>query len=59
VIANGTCDEIFCDTADCGPALGIPNYLCPDGTAGGLTGRCLRNAYGSCGWEIRECANNK
>ena len=33
----------------------MPSYDCGDGTLGGPTGRCLANADGSCGWEVREC----
>jgi len=44
-----------CDPASCGPVLGLPNWLCPDGTVGGPTGRCLRRTDGSCGWEILDC----
>jgi hypothetical protein len=29
--------------------------MCPDGSLGGNTGRCLRHANGACGWEIRAC----
>jgi hypothetical protein len=45
---------LLCEPADCGPALGIPNWLCPDGSTGGPTGRCLLRD-GRCGWEVREC----
>jgi len=39
----------------CGPALGMPNYLCPDGvTVAGPTGHCLDNGS-SCGWEVISC----
>lgn len=39
----------------CGPALGMPNYLCADGkTVGGPTGKCL-DLGGKCGWEIVDC----
>ena len=44
-----------CAKADCGPQLGIPNWTCADGTVGGPTGRCLRLASGTCGWEINNC----
>lgn len=46
-----------CDAAtDCGPAPGIPNWTCEDGSVGGPTGRCLRDAAnGQCGWEINWC----
>jgi hypothetical protein len=44
-----------CDKVDCGPQLGIPNWTCADGSVGGPTGRCLKRAGGSCGWEINNC----
>lgn len=44
-----------CAPADCGPAPLGATYLCSDGTAGGVTGRCIESADGVCGWEIREC----
>jgi hypothetical protein len=44
-----------CDTAKCGPQLGIASRMCADGTFAGPTGRCLLNADGSCGWEIATC----
>lgn len=45
-----------CDATACGPQLGMPNALCPDGSVGGPTDRCLRDlASGQCGWEIRSC----
>jgi hypothetical protein len=44
-----------CDKSACGPQLGLPNQICADGSMGGPTGRCLKNANGSCGWEIRQC----
>lgn len=44
-----------CQPGDCGPQLGLPNWTCEDGTMGGPTGRCLRRAGGSCGWEINDC----
>jgi hypothetical protein len=44
-----------CDVAKCGPQLGLPNGMCPDGTISGPTGRCLLNADGSCGWEVLQC----
>jgi hypothetical protein len=39
----------------CGPALGMPSIVCPDGSIGGNTGKCLARPDGTCGWEIREC----
>jgi hypothetical protein len=45
-----------CKATDCGPALGMPNYLCPDGkTVAGPTGKCLASATGTCGWEVVTC----
>lgn len=44
-----------CAPGACGPALGMPNVLCPDGSTGGPTGRCLQRPDGRCAWEIREC----
>jgi len=46
---------VECAPAACGPQLGMPNFVCPDGSTGGPTGRCLEHASGQCGWEIREC----
>lgn len=47
---------VDCSAPDaCGPALGMPNHLCPDGTTtAGPTGRCLDKG-GVCGWEIIDC----
>ncbi len=44
-----------CPVESCGPAMGMPNRQCGDGSSGGPTGRCLRNAEGTCGWEVRSC----
>ncbi|MBS2018331.1 MAG: tail fiber domain-containing protein [Deltaproteobacteria bacterium] len=44
-----------CPTSSCGPALGAPAKTCSDGSIGGNTGKCIANADGSCGWELREC----
>ena len=46
-----------CDSRECGPALGMPNRLCPDGVNfDGPTGRCLRDpVFDVCGWEIASC----
>ncbi len=47
-INNGTCT--------CGPQLGMPNRLCPDGNnVAGPTGNCVRHADGTCGWQVAEC----
>jgi len=45
----------LCDERACGPALGMPNVLCEDGSVGGPTGRCLELPDGGCGWEVRRC----
>ena len=46
----------LCAEEECGPALGMPNTLCPDGSFAGPTDRCLRDLEtGSCGWEVRSC----
>jgi hypothetical protein len=46
-----------CDPAECGPPLGMPNWLCPDGESiAGPTDRCLEDPeVGQCGWEIADC----
>ncbi len=47
-------DDGDCVVEDCGtPVLG--SYVCPDGSLGGSTGRCIRNEDEVCAWEIREC----
>ena len=43
-----------CEVTKCGPQLGLPTIMCADGSAGGNTGRCLLNADGTCGWEVRD-----
>lgn len=49
--ASGECDE-----AACGPRMGMPNQLCPDGrTMSGPTGRCVVRPDGACGWEVLAC----
>ena len=47
----------LCEPVECGPLLGMPNWLCPDGeNFGGPTDRCLRDLEtGACGWEILSC----
>jgi hypothetical protein len=46
----------LCREEDCGPALGMPNWVCDDGSVGGPTGRCLLDAETrACGWEVRSC----
>ena len=50
VVAGAPCDESLC-----GPRPLSPTLLCSDGSTGGNTGNCLRNADLTCGWEFREC----
>ena len=60
-LADGTCawtpstDPSCSDPTSCGPAPGIPSWLCADGSAGGFTGRCIASAAGTCEWEVRAC----
>jgi hypothetical protein len=45
-----------CAVERCGPPLGMPSRLCPDGkSVSGPTGRCLQQPSGACGWEIAAC----
>lgn len=44
-----------CEAGACGPALGMANYTCSDGTIAGPTGRCILNQDGTCGWEVVAC----
>jgi hypothetical protein len=58
--AAGTCAlrpaAEACPPEDCGPALGMPNAICPDGeTIAGPTGRCLRRVDEVCSWEVIFC----
>jgi hypothetical protein len=43
------------DKEACGPAPGAPAIQCSDGSTGGNTGRCIVQADGQIGWEMREC----
>lgn len=47
----------LCPKSACGPQLGIPNYLCPDGkTIAGPTGLCIEDLNAkSCHWQIVSC----
>jgi hypothetical protein len=52
------CGELLCTPEDCGPQLGLANYLCPDGVSvAGPTGVCQSTPDG-CGWEILSCPAN-
>src|SRR5205809_793944 len=48
-------DLSVCKTSQCGPALEMPTLICPDGSLGGNTGRCIRTKGTTCHWEIRQC----
>ncbi|MEO6598247.1 MAG: hypothetical protein ABIQ16_00130 [Polyangiaceae bacterium] len=54
-ISVGGGGDATCATPDCGPALGLANYQCPDGSTAGPTGRCLKRDNGTCGWEVLSC----
>lgn len=43
------------DTTTCGPRPRNVTLMCSDGSVGGNTGRCIRDASLVCGWEQREC----
>ncbi|HEY8080080.1 MAG TPA: hypothetical protein VIF62_38380, partial [Labilithrix sp.] len=45
-----------CAKSACGPELGMPAEICPDGSIGGNTGRCVETKSNAvCHWEIRKC----
>lgn len=44
-----------CDVGACGRPMMMPTRLCADGSTGGPTGECVRNAEGRCAWEVRAC----
>ena len=46
-----TCDPLY----DCGPPLGMPNYLCNDSLTVAGPGNCVMNENGECVWEIIYC----
>jgi hypothetical protein len=48
-------NALTCPNSECGPALGLPNTPCADGSIAGPTGRCLRLDADRCGWEVLEC----
>lgn len=45
-----------CSKEECGPAMGMPNWQCPDGSVGGPV--CGRTADGTCGWHVHDCPND-
>lgn len=52
-----SCTTMGCECApeDCGPAPGMPNYLCDDGETWAGPGPCEMQENGSCGWTMIEC----
>ncbi len=51
-------DSATCAPSDCGPLPGYPTLRCSDGTYAGPTGRCLRDASGTCAWEVHSCPSD-
>lgn len=48
-----------CAATDCGPEPGVSTTICPDGSKGGFTGRCVKAAGSTtCGWEIKSCGGD-
>lgn len=45
-----------CTRQECGPALGMPNWICPDGSTGGPA--CERRSDGTCGYVVHQCASS-
>lgn len=43
-----------CTPSECGPALGLPSRMCPDGSVAG-PGPCTRLPSGRCGYPIIDC----
>lgn len=50
------CVPTYCTQPNgCGPAMAMPNTICPDGVSvSGPTGNCLQYA-GGCAWEFPSC----
>ncbi len=45
-----------CRYEECGPTLGMRNWICPDGSNGGPL--CTRRPDGQCGYVIQQCPPN-
>lgn len=45
-----------CAKDECGAAMGMPNWECPDGSVGGPV--CMQDEDGACGWRVRDCPND-
>jgi hypothetical protein len=54
---NCTIPECPCAKSECGPQLGMPNYVCPDGKTVAGPGPCVRT-NGVCGYTIVSCPAN-
>jgi hypothetical protein len=50
---DGSSSVVPCSQTDCGPAIGMPSKICPDGSTAGPV--CQRNDNGTCGWVRTEC----
>ena len=50
---------VLCQKSACGPQLGMPNYVCPDGkTVAGPTGQCISTKTDpQCHWQVVSCPN--
>lgn len=46
---------VACDPGACGPPLGLPNGVCPDGVHVSGPGDCVALRSGGCGWQIWTC----
>ncbi len=49
------CGDPVCTEEDCGPALGMPNYMCPDEVTMAGPGPCEAQEDGTCGWTVIQC----
>jgi hypothetical protein len=49
------CGDPVCTEEDCGPSLGMPNYMCSDGVTLAGPGACEAQEDGTCGWTMVEC----
>lgn len=56
-VCCGICEDgpTTCGPDDCGPGLGMPNFLCADGITIAGPGACILLEEGMCGWEIVSC----
>ncbi|MCS6798725.1 MAG: hypothetical protein NZ898_09360 [Myxococcota bacterium] len=52
-------DPVECAAEQCGTAPVAAAWVCGDGSVGGFTGRCVRDASGRCVWEFAECPSDE